>query len=52
MKTFVFAVALAATAVAKPTEQKRASKITPVTVKGNGMSLMVNSNMAAVTDLT
>ncbi|EUC33223.1 glycoside hydrolase family 72 protein [Bipolaris victoriae FI3] len=37
MKTYIFAVALAATAAAKPTEQKRASnsKITPVTVKGN-----------------
>lgn len=37
MKTYIFAVALAATAAAKPAEQKRASnsKITPVTVKGN-----------------
>ncbi|KAK1913920.1 beta-glucanosyltransferase [Pyrenophora teres f. teres] len=37
MKTFAIAVALAASAIASPAEnvQKRASSITPVTVKGN-----------------
>ncbi|USP78196.1 glycoside hydrolase family 72 protein [Curvularia clavata] len=35
MKGFVITAALAATAFAKPTVQKRDSKITPVTVKGN-----------------
>ena len=39
MKTFAIALALVASAAATPTDnvQKRASSITPVTVKGNGV---------------
>lgn len=45
MKGFVIAAALAATTVATPTVEKRASKITPITVKGNGR-LLVSGRMA------
>jgi len=37
MKTFAIAAVLAATAIATPSATEKRSKITPVTVKGNGM---------------